>query len=414
MIKALRKNFVRTSMTAVTVFLVALLGAINIYNVCQHAYRAKSTLKTMQSMDTFEIRRSGDTIADIQSSPGTGLFGGENLNERFSMVFFLAVVNEDKEIILVDVNRIASISPEEAAQTVEKVVAGGKTEGRISSFIYNVTEYKEMGILRYNFLDISSRVRDIIGIFIVSLLAGIVGWLVMYLLVRAMSRRTIKPIAENMEKQKRFVTDAGHELKTPLAIIRANTEAMEMINGENKWTRNIKSQVTRLTDLTANLLTLARYDEYAQGINGEKFDLSETVLSTAEMFREPAALKGCSLSLFCPSPVTVRGEKEHFDRLVSVLLDNAVKYCRPGTDITVETLNRDKKAILSVTNYADNLDTLDTGKLFDRFYRGDESHSNETAGYGIGLSAAGAIAQMYKGRLSAKIEGDKITFTAEI
>lgn len=239
-------------------------------------------------------------------------------------------------------------------------------------------------------------------------------WLGMLALVMVLSRRSIRPIALSIEKQKEFVTNAGHELKTPLAIIRANTEAMELHQGENKWTRNIKAQTLRLGGLMENLLTLARMEETDALPPARPVDLSSLARESAESFREAAALRGILLEEIIDPAVILQGDREHLAQLLSILLDNGVKYTDPGGAIRLTLTGEGKGARLRVENAPARLEG-ETARLFDRFYRGDPARTQRTGGCGIGLSAAQAIVRAWRGTITAGMEGeDRVVFTVEL
>ena len=242
-------------------------------------------------------------------------------------------------------------------------------------------------------------------------LLGLLAWIAMLALVTALSRRAIRPIAENIERQRQFVTDAGHELKTPLAIILANLDALELRGGESKYSRNIRGQATRLSALMQNLLTLARLDESSGLPDASPLSLTELTRESVEMFRAPAELRQIRLSEALAEGVSVTGSRTLLQQLLSTLLDNAVKYCPEGGEIAVR-LREEERAVLSVSNtVGEERPALD--RLFDRFYRSDSSR-NQKGGFGIGLSAAAAIVRQHKGEIDAHYEGDTIVFTVKL
>jgi len=210
----------------------------------------------------------------------------------------------------------------------------------------------------------------------------------MLILVIFLSKKAIKPIAENIERQKQFVTDAGHEIKTPLAIILANTDALELHNGENKWSKNIRAQTIRLSGLMQNLLTLAKIDESNIDATKESFSLNEIIDRTSDMFQEMLIPKNLILQKYYSADVIICANKELITRLVSILLDNAVKYSPCDSIIQIELYKNDKTINLVVANKCDSLPDCPPEKLFDRFYRGDSARTQKGGGYGIGLSAA--------------------------
>ena len=214
-----------------------------------------------------------------------------------------------------------------------------------------------------------------------------------------------------MEQQRQFVTDAGHEIKTPLAIIMANTEAMELYNGSNKWTENIKGQTKRLSGLMQDLLSLAKLDENRDSLVFEDVDMSQTMETEIQQFEEPGALKGVKIDKNIEDGVKVRANREYITRLMSILMDNAVKYALSDTDIGVTLKKESGKMVLQVKNKCDNLKEEDVSRLFDRFYMTDSARTQKNGGYGIGLSAAKAIADIHKGSINARLEnGDTAVF----
>ena len=239
-------------------------------------------------------------------------------------------------------------------------------------------------------------------------------WLGMLALVVVLSRRAIEPVAESIVRQKEFVTNAGHELKTPLAIIRANTEAMELRQGESKWSRNIKEQTVRLGGLMENLLVLARMDEAAGPPPAEPVDLTTLAEETVRSFREGAALRGILLEEDLKPGVLVRSDRSHMSQLLSILLDNAVKYTEPEGRIGVALGHQGDQVILRVENGPAML-TGDPSRLFERFYRGDPARTQKTGGSGIGLSAAQAIVETWRGTIRAETKGeDRVVFTVTL
>lgn len=224
-------------------------------------------------------------------------------------------------------------------------------------------------------------------------------------------------IAKSMERQKQFITDAGHEIKTPLAIIRANADALELHEGENRWSRNIQRQTERMDELVKRLLMLARLDEaseQAQMQERTRYSLSETVTETAEQYREPAGAAGLGLCVQAEPGIELEGIPEAAAELVDILMDNAVKYAEPGTEIEVELSREGGRAVLKVRNRCTQ-PPRDPERLFDRFYREDSARTQSAGGTGLGLSIARAIAESQDAALNAKMtEENTIEFEARM
>lgn len=226
------------------------------------------------------------------------------------------------------------------------------------------------------------------------------------------NRKAIRPVIESMEKQKQFITDAGHELKTPIAIISANTEVIEMCSGESEWTESIHHQTERLTSLVTQLLTLAKMDEGGGQLELKEWNASETIIEAVQSFEAPAVTKQITLQTDIAKELRMEGDAARIHQLVSLLVDNAVKYTPEGGKIRIFWRKNGKKAEFSVQNTCDTLPEGDLNRLFDRFYRADVSRARESGGYGIGLSVAAAIVKAHKGKITAEWTRDGIYFKA--
>lgn len=423
MIRTLQKKFTVTAMIAVTVLLVLLLGSINLFNAVSVNAESVELLNALAALEDFGPAPQGEPSGDAGADPfpGEGAFfpGGDgglfrrgpDAGDRMSALTFTVRFDETGEPRGSDLSRIAELSEEEAVALARQALSSGKSSGRIGEMRYQVVSPAKDS-KTVVFLDESRQTRELLRVGVLSALGGLAAWFAMLLLVRFLSRMAIRPIAENMERQRRFVTDAGHELKTPLAIIQANTEAMELVGGENKYSRNIRAQVRRLSDLTGNLLTLARFDETSAPPDRQELDLSALTAEAWESFRAPAELKKLRLSAEIAENLRLPASAQQMKQLLNILLDNAVKYCPEEGELRL-SLSREDKTVLRVSNsVAQPIEEPE--RLFDRFYRADESRSRETGGYGIGLSAAQAIVQLHKGDIRAACRDGSITFTVRL
>jgi signal transduction histidine kinase len=410
MIKTLQKKFVLTAMFAITILLLALLGAINIGNAFFNENQNERLLNSLinNQMPVMQPPPARDEMPGFLEAP-------LNENAKMAAVFFTAKIDYDRKIVGIDVSRIASVSQDEAKEIVKTVLNNGKSEGTISGFRYKSVDLKIENATIYLFLDTSMASHNVLRVLFLSVFIGIICWTAMLLFVILLSKKAIRPIAENIERQKQFVTDAGHEIKTPLAIILANTEAMELYNGENKWSVNIKEQVNRLSGLMQNLLTLSKADEISSAQKKEQADISELTQQAVDMFRETMELKGLTIENHIEPNIKHSVNKELFLRLISILTDNAVKYAKNNTSILVSLIKQDKNVCFEITNYCENLPECPADKLFDRFYRADSARTQKNGGYGIGLSAARSIAKAHGGVINAEYRNDNsISFKVKI
>ena len=359
----------------------------------------------MQPGEGFENRKFRDKRGIFNINP--------NEDELMSARYFAVRFDHEGSIIYTNVENISSVDEETAQALAGQAYASGEKSGKLEGFKYVITESPDQSSLAI-FLDETKNRRSILFVALISAAVGLAAEIVMLLLVMLLSKKAIEPIAANMERQKRFITDAGHEIKTPLAIIRANTDAMELHNGENKWSKNIKAQTDRLSGLMKNMLTLAKSDDGSLNIVKEELDLSTLVEDTAASFYEPAKLKGLKLVPDIEPEITFRASKEQMVQLVSLLLDNSLKYASTDGPIEIMLSGNAKGVKLKVSNSIDNPEAIATDKLFDRFYRADEARTQKTGGYGIGLSVVASICESHHGRAKAYIEGKRIVFSIQL
>lgn len=405
MIKTLQKRFIFSAMLAITILLAALLGAINIGNICISRQQSEKMLEVLLNEETMMQPPLMDKPKGFLDSP-------MNENSKMSAVYFTVRVSQSQNVVKVDTGRIADVSENEAIELFQAVINKGSSDGRIQNFRYRVAESERDSGKVYLFLDVSMQTYNILTVLFFSTAAGVICFIAMLLLVILISKKAIQPIAENFERQKQFVTDAGHELKTPLAIILANAEAMELYQGENKWSKNIIEQTVRLNGLMQNLLTLAKADESRNTLPTETVAISPLVAETLQMFSEPMKLKELGLQKQIDTEVYLKANKEQLQRLLSILVDNAVKYSVQNGDISVSLVQRGKSFIFQIENTCEELPSCPPDKLFDRFYRADAARTQKNGGYGIGLSAAKTIAELYGGTIEASYsQPNKIAFT---
>ena len=296
MIRTLQKKFTVTAMIAVTVLLVLLLGGINLFNALSVSRDSDELLELIAAQEGF----GPAPREEFPRAREDGLFRrNPDAGDRLSALTFSVRFDGEDNCVGTDLSRIADLSEEEALSLARQALAGGQDSGRIGSLRYRIVQ-PAAGYRTVVFLDLSRQAHELLRVGALSALGGLAAWIAMLILVRFLSRLAIRPVAENMERQRRFVTDAGHELKTPLAIIRANTEAMELMGGESKYSRNIKDQVLRLTDLTANLLTLARFDEGGAPADRAELDLAALLRELWDSFQAPMELRKLQSSLSLP------------------------------------------------------------------------------------------------------------------
>lgn len=447
--KRLRREFILAAMAAVTIVLTGIIGCINVANyraICEKA-DAKVNLiaengglipgmaNDVDDEDAdhsisatsvhLTVTQSDKKDSGVSIRRSTRRFTGPldpdkimNLEQPYSTRYFTVTVDSAGELLTADVARIASVDRDEAEAFVKKVSKRHDARGFYGSYRYgrmSIGESDEDSPTLYVFLDCSRELTNFHSFLTVSIIISLVGWLAVLALVIVLSQFVVRPVVESYEKQKRFITDASHEIKTPLAVIDAANEVQEIENGESEWTQSIHEQVARLTALTERLVFLARMDEGALGFVRAELDLSDLVVKAAEPFESVALSRGKRLSCDVELNVKFKGDKSALSQVVELLLDNATRYAVDGTEIELKLVAEPRgHALLTVTNAVDAVPSGSLDRLFDRFYRADASRNSKIGGSGVGLSVARAIVEAHGGTIKATASDASITFAIRL
>lgn len=409
MIKKLRIKFIATAMCSVFAVLAVIIGAINIANYCNINERADRLLSVLESNGGYFPKPGEEEKKEPKKDK---LHEPKELSPEapFDTRYFTVTLSDGGELVSADVGKIAAVSENDAVTYAKECFQKNKTGGFKDNYKFSVISV-ENGRM-YIFVDCSQSLSTFKSFLYSSLLASTAGLIMVFILVLIFSRAVVRPLEESYQKQKRFITDAGHEIKTPLTIIDANAEVLEMEVGENEWIRSIKNQVKRLSELTGKLVFLSKMDEESNILNFEDFSLSDAVSETAFPFETMAKAQNKELSINIEPNIIYRGDEYSICRLVSVLLDNAIKYSPDGGKTELSLSSDGKQKRLRVKNSVEKIEKGDHSVLFERFYRSDESRNSQTGGHGIGLSIAKAIVTAHKGKISAHSEdGKSIEFT---
>ena len=398
MIYRLQKRFILISTVAVLSVIVLVFGVILALNISS-------------------MNRNMDILAD-RVSEGGGRFPGSlgemippdkipPRNEQnfdfitpetpFSTRHFTVFFDKEGKVDQTFTESIYAIDEDTAIEYAKKVMDDGKERGWISNYRYKVFS-SEMGY-GVVFVDGSLSRSTLMQ---TTMIAGFVllGCAALVLiLIFLLSKKAVKPIAESYEKQKQFVTDANHELKTPLTLILANLDIAEGELGKNEWLDDIRTEGQRMTELVNQLVALSRMDEEGQPLNVAEVSFGELVADTVSEFEPLAKDRGKALTASVDKEITYLGDEALLHRLVGILMDNAIKYCDQGGEINV-MLHRGRRIVLTVENPYAAVSELELNRLFDRFYRADKARKF-TGGYGVGLSMAKAIVEKHKGEITS-------------
>jgi len=406
MIGALRKKFIFIAMLSLIGTMTVLCTAIGVSSYCAATNRVDRAITLLyQNGGTFHPPDSNFDPSDFkfQVTPET----------PFETRYFIVELTDRQEVRSINLEHIAALDRQAVVNTINQVVDAGTERGYVDHYRFGTFHNQDGGstiIVMDSFLQLQaaySIIRIIVGV-------ALACALIVLILLLILSKRAIRPFVENLERQRQFVTDASHELKTPLAILSANLGLMEDSCGESEWLESAKAQVFRLDKLIRNLVELARTEEMVKEEIMVEISVSDIAHASVDACCPLAEAAGKRLTAEIEDGVNVRGVPDNLFRLLSILLDNAVKYCDPGGTIRLTLAQQGRSACISVSNPCANLDPSQLTRYFDRFYRPDSSRTRATGGYGIGLSTAKAIITRHRGRISSHYANGDITFTATI
>ena len=356
---------------------------------------------------------AGDASGDITppEEPPYGRGGRFTAETPYSTRYFVLFYDDSGTLTSADLKNIAAVTESDTAAYLAAAAQHGEGFGRCGSYRFLVSSADGGGYMAI-FLDSYQSLRTIRTVLVWSLAADAVCILLVLVLVVLLSRRAIDPVVRSAEQQKQFITDAGHELKTPITVIATSLRVLEMEVGQQKWIDKARAQTEKLKELVNSLVTLSRMDEENSPLQMADFPISEAVTETAESFRQVVESSGHTLELSVTSGLTYHGDQYAVRQLVSILLDNAVKYGTLTVPVTIMLEKARRGVTIRVSNGCEGNGTIDASRLFDRFYRADPART--AGGFGIGLSIARGIAEGHHGAISARVENDVITFTAEL
>lgn len=313
--------------------------------------------------------------------------------------FFVVLTDENLNPVESRMESVAAVTDEEAKEYLKLAVENGKTFGYAGNYrYYKCTDY---GDPFFVFLDSSRQLNNARNLLLVSILVFGAAACMTFLLAFLLSPKAIEPLVKNVERQKQFITNAGHELKTPLTVIAACADVLDMDVPENEWVDGIRSETRRMADLVTDLVTLSGWEEDEPVMEKKPFSMTTAIRECAEPFQSLCRARKRELLLELPQELTYNGDETAIRKMISILLDNAVKYGSEESGIRLTLRSQHRTLSLLVENQYTKSEGMDISRLFDRFYRGDLSRSRESGGSGIGLSIAKAVAEAHGGKIQA-------------
>lgn len=416
MIRKLQRRFILITMISVISIFILILAVLNIsvsYSAMQHGY---ATLQDYAMRDTADGIKALDTpdniqMSDPQKNPAPhadGHFPAPDRNWFDDMRVLYVAYDSKGNIADFSVGGNPDMTEDNLLSMASSVLQQSKEKGRLGSYLYLLSETKD-GTCLY-FLDYGMEKSMSLRLLRICLYVGLLGIVLIFIPVFFLSRWTTKPVQTAFDKQKQFIADASHELKTPMTIITTNAEVLRGSLPDNKWLFHILEQTERMKVLINDLLSLARLDSYAAKQDFLPMDLSSTVKNAALSFESLAFEYGKQFTMEIQDGLTLNGNEGNIRQLVTILLDNAFKYSGEHGTVNISLSSHGDKKILLVRNTGNGIPAEDQKHIFERFYRSEASRNRKYGGYGLGLAIASSIVTAHKGQLTVK--SDEATYTA--
>ncbi len=325
--------------------------------------------------------------------------------------FYSAAFSDDGSVLSVDLGGRDIYSEEELTSLAKKLLSGTKQSGRSGNLTYSVVRKDDFTLVA--FIDNTVSESSLRTLLRNILIVGSIALVILFFVSCFLANRIIQPLEENDRQQKRFISDASHELKTPVAVIGTNAEMLSREIGRNEWLMNIQYENDRMGGLVKQLLDLSRAENAKTPAEMENTDFSRLVTGEALAFESVAFESGKTLRTSVEDGICLAGNPSQLTQLVSILLDNAVRHSA-GSDILLELCRIGRTACLRTVNDSEELPKETLEHLFDRFYQADEARSSEGKHYGLGLSIAKAVSENHGGTIGAACENGKIIFTVTL
>ncbi len=389
--KKVRGRFILVGCLSIIVVTLSLQFANNLFTINQTNQLFKGFLE--------RVIESGG-----RENPNNLPDGSHELNayieKGFAANSFAVIITQSGQAELIATTNSAKYE-DVYLELTQQVLASGEVRGNINSYHYLMGQYNGSTIIAFG--DFWQE-ELLSGIFTQnSISAAVISMVLLLILLVYFSAKIVRPITNNIVSQKTFISDAGHELKTPVAIISANAEMLAAENGgENTYIKNIQSQTQRMNSLIEKLLMLSALNEQ-KAANFSKFDLSEMIIDVSKTFEIIASQKNCLLNYDIDTDLSLHGESKSLQEMIIILLDNAIKYSPADSSIDISLKQHGSKIMLKIQNKIEKDSIIETEKLFTRFYRSDTSRARASGGYGLGLSIAESIIGLHNGMIEAKI-----------
>ncbi len=413
MISKLRKRIfwiIQISLTIIILGVIVLFAAAS--------YRNTITSSTML-MDRIDGRNEGKDDfrkdkPEEQNEPGTDseininnmpMMNNDPFETTMDGVYRLEVNNNQ-------VIRESNDVTDEIRDYAIKVSNKKSDEGYIGNYIYKIRQVGNNG-KEITLMENEAAITRLKTTVILAIVVGFLGMVLICIIAKKIAKTIVKPVEETFEKQKQFISDASHELKTPLAVIEANADVLQDKNGDNKWLGYIQNEVQSMNKLVNDLLTLAKVENTSTR-NYQKFDLSKEVQMATSVFESMIFEKRIELETNIIDGISFNGDREDIKHLVSILLDNAIKHTMEGKKIIVSAQNEKGEIRIVVKNQGEPIPIEEQDRIFERFYRADKARSRSEKRYGLGLAIAKEIVSKYNGSIGVNSKDGYTSFIVKL
>ena len=400
MIKGLKIKFTILVSAITLIIMTVLVSTINVINYDRIIRNADEILSIIsENGGSFP-----EVLPDVEGGEQSIILPNISPELPYESRYFIVAFDEKGNLLLVDTRNIAAINGYDAYALAREALQKDSDVGFIGEYRY-MLKVSEEGHRTYTFLSCERLLSASRNFLLTSIVTSILIYAAVVTVSAYFAERIVRPIVDSYEKQKRFITDAGHELKTPLTVISANVDILKMEIGDNECLDDIRQQTSRLTTLTNDLVYLARMEERPEELI--EIPISDIVEETAIPYKNLAKASGKEMRLNIAPMLSLRANSKSVQQLVAILLDNAIKYSSDGGEIEFSLQKTSRGVIISAINTVDEaLDKNSLSRIFDRFYRHDPSRSSRVTGNGIGLSIAIAVAKNHSGRMDARMISD--------
>ena len=383
--KILKRRFILGAMASFLILTILLVSSIVLLIHIRQDSQTDSFLDGLLTNDTRLVQ-----------SPPPDWFGYHFTQPTLPVGFYMLTLNQDGTILSIERNGILQDTEDDLEPLIQSILEAETTRGKLGAFKYGYVEDDDT--IRLVLLDQTMQIASLYDVLKMGAVVGLISMLVLLLILQPIAGRVADQWLKKTEQQKQFITNAGHELKTPVAIIMSNADALELISGESKYSRNIQQQAKRLDQLIKQLMTIVHADEMLYHEQKERIDFSELIQDELNVFTESASAHEMALKADIEPLCMLKGNREKLRQLLHTLMDNAVQYGQQGGEINIALCKVRKRLMLTISNPVDTLPACPPQTLFERFYRAGGAKKQNETGWGVGLSAADSIVQLHQGK----------------